>query len=310
MHDYLSHQPILKKHSHHHSCNHHTHTHTDARAMDKRILKISLLMTFSMMLVQFVYSIISNSLALLSDTLHMFSDVFALTLSFLAIIAVEKWQDCQKTFGYFRLEILVAFVNALTIILSAFFIIYEAIEKLITPSEIDVKTMIIIAFLGLIVNAINGFMMFKGANLDNVNMKSAFLHMISDLLGSMIVVVGGVVIYFTNIVYIDTILALILSLLLIRWAVVLLKQSGNILLEASPVDITKVHNIILEHREVLEIVDLHITQITNKMFVVSMHIRVDIKTIEEFDILYKNIAKKLYNDFEIGHCTIQPVKEK
>ncbi|MCW1669045.1 CDF family cation-efflux transporter CzcD, partial [Campylobacter jejuni] len=81
-----------------------------------------LLMTFSMMLVQFIYSILSNSLALLSDTLHMFSDVFALALS-LAIIAVEKWQDHQKTFGYFRLEVLVAFINALTIILSALFII-------------------------------------------------------------------------------------------------------------------------------------------------------------------------------------------
>ncbi|AJC86523.1 cation diffusion facilitator family transporter [Campylobacter sp. RM16704] len=309
MYDYLSHQPILKKHSHHHSCSH-GHSHTDARAIDKKILKFSLIMTFSMMLVQFVYSIISNSLALLSDTLHMFSDVFALALSFLAIVAVEKWQDCQKTFGYFRLEILVAFINALTIIFSALFIIYEAIEKLITPSEIDAKTMVIIAFLGLIVNAINGFMMFKGANLDNVNMKSAFLHMMSDLLGSVVVIIGGIIVYFTNVVYIDTILALILSLLLIRWAIILLKQSGNILLETSPVNVEKVRETVMEHKEVLEIIDLHITQITNKMLVASMHIKINVETLEDFDILYKKIAKKLYENFEIGHCTIQPIKRK
>ena len=145
MYDYLSHQPLLKACKHDHT---HAHNHADVRTMDKKILTISLTMTASMMFVQFVYALLSNSLALLSDTLHMFSDVFALALSLFALIAVQKWQNEQKTFGYFRLEVLVAFINALSIILSAIFIIYESIYKLFYPEEIDAKTMIIVAFFG------------------------------------------------------------------------------------------------------------------------------------------------------------------
>ncbi|MFQ6341539.1 cation diffusion facilitator family transporter [Campylobacter sp. VTCC 70190] len=315
MSQYLSHTPLYHKacnHSHTHGHTHeHTHTHehhhhADARSMDKKILKISLVMTFSMMLVQFIYSILSNSLALLSDTLHMFSDVFALALSFLAILAIEKFKDEQKTFGYFRLEVLVAFINALTIILSALFIIYEAIEKLFNPVQIDVKTMMIVAIIGFLVNAFNALLMFKGANLNNVNMKSAFLHMISDLLGSLVVIVGGVVMYFTNFFYIDTLLALILSLLLLRWSIKLLKQSINILLESSPVDIKSVERLILKHQQVEKITDLHVVEITNKMFVASLHIEVNIQSIKEFEVLYKELSKELLEHFNIGHITIQP----
>ncbi|EAI1055329.1 cation transporter [Campylobacter coli] len=312
MYEFLSHEPLKKacNHAHEHNHHEHSHHHADARSMDKKILKISLLMTFLMMLVQFIYSLLSNSLALLSDTLHMFSDVFALTLSFLAIIAIEKWQDHQKTFGYFRLEILVAFINALTIILSAIFIIYEAIEKLINPSSIDAKTMIIVAVLGFLVNAINAFMMFRGANLENVNMKSAFLHMMSDLLGSLVVIIGGIAVYFSGIVYIDTILAIILSLLLLKWAITLLKQSINILLETSPVDIEEVKQALLLNSKVEEVIDLHITQITNKMLVASMHLRVNIDDLKEFEQLSYDLSHDLLHRFEIGHITIQPLRSK
>ena len=310
MYKFLSHEPLMGKTCYHHKNHSHEyhHSHSDARSVDKKILKISLLMTFSMMLVQFVYSLLSNSLALLSDTLHMFSDVFALALSFLAIIAVEKWQDNQKTFGYFRLEVLVAFVNALTIVLSALFIIYEAIEKLLDPKEIDAKTMIIVAILGFLVNAINAFMMFKGANLENVNMKSAFLHMMSDLLGSLVVIVGGIAVYFSGIVYIDTILAIILSILLFRWAIILMKQSANVLLESSPVDITKVKQTLLLNPNVDEVIDLHIAQITNNMLVAFMHLKVKVENLKEFETLSHDLSHELLEKFQIGHITIQPVK--
>ncbi|MCR2066065.1 cation diffusion facilitator family transporter [Campylobacter helveticus] len=311
MYNYLSHQPLLKacKHSHEHAHNH-EHSHADVRVMDKKILSISLMMTASMMLVQFIYALLSNSLALLSDTLHMFSDVFALTLSLLALIAVQKWQNEQKTFGYFRLEVLVAFINALSIILSAIFIIYESIYKLFYPEEIDAKTMIIVAFLGLLVNAFNAFLMFKNTNLDNLNMKSAFYHMMSDLLGSCVVVVGGIVVYFSKIVYIDSLLALILALLLLRWAVILLKQSTNILLESSPVDINEVKAMLLQDERVDEVFDLHITQITNKMLVATMHIKTPLKSLDEFELLSKDLAKNLLEKFHIGHSTIQALRSK
>lgn len=313
MKEYLLHKPLLKtnfcSHTHDHT-HEHNHSHFDARTTDKKILIVSLIMTSSMMIVQFVYSLLSNSLALLSDTLHMFSDVFALFLSYVAIIAVQNFKNKQKTFGYFRLEILVAFINALSIIVSAAFIIYEAINKLLNPVEIDTKTMMIVAFAGLLVNAINGFMMFKYANLNNINMKSAFLHMLSDLFGSLCVVIGGVIVYFTDIVYIDTILAIILSLLLLKWSIFLLKQSVNILLESSPVDIKDVESTLLEHNEILEVVDLHIIEITNEMFVAFMHLKLSITNLDEFEDLYKKVSQILLEKFKIGHITIQPLRSQ
>ncbi len=294
------------EHLHSHDKHEHNHTHFDARSADKKVLLIAFVLTCAMMTVQFIYALATNSLALLSDTLHMFSDAFALILSFLAILATQKLQSPQKTFGYFRLEILVAFINGLTILLSAAFVSYEAVHKLINPSEIDAKTMLIVACIGLCVNAFAGFLMFKGGNLENINIKSAFLHLLSDLLSSVAVIIGGVVVYFTKIYYIDTILGLFIALLLVRWAFLLIKQSVNILLESSPIDIQSVKAEISSFNGVAKIEDLHISQITNKMFVATMHLQVRKDSIAEFEALSRQISSVLYEKFDIGHCTIEP----
>ncbi len=308
---FLLHEPLLRKNHTDcaHSCSngaHEAHSHFDARKGDKKVLLIAFSATSAMMIVQFIYALLSNSLALLSDTLHMFSDAFALALSFLAILATQKLQSPQKTFGYFRLEILVAFINGLTILLAAGFVSYEAIQKLLNPSEIDAKTMLIVACVGFLVNVFVGVLMFKGANLDNINMKSAFFHLLSDLLSSVGVIIGGVIVYFTKFYYIDTILGLIIALLLLRWALILIKQSVNVLLESSPIDMQKVSQQILINKEVEQILDLHISQITHKMFVATMHIRINKENLNEFESLSKKIASTLYEKFDIGHCTIEP----
>lgn len=305
-HKFLFHEPLTSKDAHLHKGHHHEHSHFDARKTDKKVLLIALVMTCAMMIIQFIYALISNSLALLSDTLHMFSDAFALALSFLAILATQKFQSPQKTFGYFRLEILVAFINGLSILLAVLFISYEAVYKLFNPSEIDAKTMLIVAIIGFCVNAFTGFLMFKAGNLENINIKSAFLHLMSDLLSSLAVIIGGVVVYFTEIYYIDTILGLLIALLLLRWAFILIKQSVNILLESSPIDISQVQNEILKHKQIVQIQDLHISQITNKMFVATMHLQVKCDSISDFQQLSNQIAKTLYHKFDIGHCTIEP----
>lgn len=306
-HKFLFHEPLTNKHAHAHSHGEHHHEHSfDARKSDKKVLLIALVMTSIMMIVQFIYALLSNSLALLSDTLHMFSDAFALALSFLAILATQKFQSPQKTFGYFRLEILVAFINGLTILLAALFVSYEAVKKLFNPSEIDAQTMLIVAVIGFCVNAFTGFLMFKAGNLDNINIKSAFLHLMSDLLSSLAVIIGGVVVYFTQIYYIDTVLGLLIALLLLRWAFVLIKQSVNILLESSPIDIKQVKDEIVKHQKIVQIQDLHISQITNKMFIATMHLQVSEESISEFELISKQIAGTLYEKFDIGHCTIEP----
>ncbi|TQR59643.1 cation diffusion facilitator family transporter [Campylobacter troglodytis] len=285
----------------------HSHEgHFDARSADKRVLLIAFGLSVSMMVVQFIYALATNSLALLSDTLHMFSDAFALILSFLAILATQRLKSEQKTFGYFRLEILVALINALALILSVIYISYEAIQRLINPSEIDAKTMLIVAFVGLLVNALSGFLMFRSGNLENINIRSAFLHIISDLLSSIGVIIGGIVVYFTQLYYIDSILGLLIALLLLRWALVLIKQSVNILLESSPIDIQSVKAQILGIKGVVKIEDLHISQITNKMLIATMHLQVKSDLISDFELISHQISRLLYEKFEIGHCTIEP----
>lgn len=273
--------------NHHHGYDKHHHHHHDARSMDKNVLKISFSITFIMMIVQFIYAIFTNSLALLSDCLHMFSDAFALILSYFAILATQKFKNEQKTFGYFRLEILVAFINAITIIASAIYISYEAICKFLNPIEVDSKTMFFVACAGFLANLISAFLMFKNGNLENINIKSAFLHIISDLFGSLAVIIGAIVIYYTNFYYIDTILGLLIALLLLRFAIKLLKDSINILLESSPVDIANVKEKLMSFDEIVNIQDLHIIEITNKMYVASMHIKIKKEFIQEFPILSK-----------------------
>ena len=128
----------------------------------------------------------------------------------------------------------------------------------------------------------------------------------SDLLSSVGVIIGGVIVYFTKFYYIDTILGLIIALLLLRWALILIKQSVNVLLESSPIDMQKVSQQILINKEVEQILDLHISQITHKMFVATMHIRINKENLNEFESLSKKIASALYEKFDIGHCTIEP----
>ncbi|OCX42192.1 cation transporter [Campylobacter ornithocola] len=294
----LHHEPI-KKHSFHQH-------HHDTRRIDKKILIISFSLTFFMMIIQFIYAILINSLALLSDTLHMFSDSFALILSYLAILATQKFKNEQKTFGYFRLEILVSFINSITIIISAIYISYQAIYKFFNPAYIDAKILFFIACIGFFVNLVSAFLMFKKGDLENINIKSAFLHIISDLFGSLAIIIGSIVIYYTNFYYIDTILGLLIALLLLRFAIKLAKESINILLESSPVDINDVKEKLKEFEEIKDIEDLHIIEITNKMYIAIIHIKIKQANMGNFKKLSNKISNFMLEKYNIGHCTIEP----
>lgn len=303
-----SHKPKIKKiHCHHdHSHGHdHEHHHHDHRTQDKKVLKIALAITFFTMVLEFIFGFLSNSLALISDAIHMFTHSFALIISLIAIIIASKKAPLDKTFGYYRIEVIAAFINGLTIILSIFWILYEAIERYFNPSEIDLKTAGIVAVIGLIVNIITGVILMQGDK-ENVNLKSAFIHMLSDALSSVAIIIGYMVIYYTSWYFIDILLALLVSFIIGKWAYVVLKQSINTLMESSPVDIQEVKQYIEEtHPIIIDIHDIHIWEITQDMYNMTAHILIDKKDIEDYETILNDINCSLEKKYSIAHSTLQ-----
>jgi cobalt-zinc-cadmium efflux system protein len=313
------HKPFLNdkndhhhEHHHHHneSCSHahdheHEHGHShDHRGTDKKVLKWALSITLITMFLEFFYGFLSNSLALISDAIHMFTHSFALIISLVAIIIASKKAPISKTFGFYRIEVLAAFVNGITIILSIVWIVYEAVLRFFNPQIIDIKTAMIVAFIGLVINIVTGVILMQGDK-DNINLKSAFVHMLSDALSSVAIIIGYVVIYFTQWYFVDIILAVIVAVVIAKWAMDILKNSVNTLMESSPLDITEVKEFIERHNEVLELHDVHIWEITQDMYNMTAHVKIDKKSLENYEQLLHEINHELKEKYKIVHTTFQ-----
>ena len=310
------HKPYLEeKHHHHddHSCSHHhhheheehEHGHShDHRGTDKKVLKWALSITLVTMFLEFFYGFMSNSLALVSDAIHMFTHSFALIISLIAIIIASKKAPIAKTFGFYRTEVLAAFLNGITIVLSIIWILYEAVMRFLNPQTIDIKTAMVVAIIGLIVNIITGVILMQGDK-NNINLKSAFVHMLSDALSSVAIIIGYVVIYFTQWYFIDIILAVIVACVIAKWAIDILKNSVNTLMESSPLDITEVKEFIEKHKEVLELHDVHIWEITQDMYNMTAHVKIDKKSLENYEQLLHEINHELKDKYKIVHTTFQ-----
>jgi cobalt-zinc-cadmium efflux system protein len=308
------HKPFLKEESHHHhdeeNCSHHNehehehgHSH-DHRGTDKKVLKWALSITLITMLLEFFYGFLSNSLALISDAIHMFTHSFALIISLIAIILASKKAPLSKTFGFYRTEVLAAFINGITIVLSIIWILYEAVERFLNPQTIDIKTAMIVAIIGLVINIITGVILMQGDK-NNINLKSAFVHMLSDALSSVAIIIGYIIIYFTSWYFIDVILAVIVAIVIGKWAIDILKNSTNTLLESSPLDITIVKEFIERNKKVIELHDIHIWEITQDMYNMTAHVKIDKKDLEEYENILHEINHNLKDKFKIVHTTFQ-----
>jgi len=295
----------VHKHTHKHSiCNHeHTHTH-DHRKTDKKVLKLALAITLITMFAEFFYGFLSNSLALISDAIHMFTHSFALIVSLVAIIIASKVAPISKTFGYYRVEVIAAFINGITIILSIIWIVYEAYERFINPHIINIKMAMSVAIIGFIVNIITGIILMQGDK-DNINLKSAFVHMLSDALSSVAIIIGYVVIFYTSWYFIDIILAILVAIVILKWAIDILKNSTNTLLESSPVDINEVKKHIEQNDKVLEIHDIHIWEITQDMYNMTAHVKINKEDLDNYEEILGKINYKLKEKFKIVHTTFQ-----
>lgn len=296
------HKPFLED-IHHHDDHDHEHEHNHRQA-DKKVLKWALVITFITMLMEFFYGFLSNSLALVSDAIHMFTHSFALIISLAGIIIASKKAPLSKTFGYYRAEVLAAFINGITIVLSIVWIIYEAYMRFLNPSIVDIKTALIVAVIGLVVNLITGLILMQGDR-NNVNLKSAFVHMLTDALSSVAIILGYIVIYYTSWYFVDIVLAVIVGLFIAKWAVDILKDSVNTLLESSPIDIKEVKEYIEANEKVVNLHDIHIWEITHDMYNMTAHVTIDKKYLDEYENIVFEISHKLKEKFKIVHTTFQ-----
>ncbi|EOR10203.1 MAG: cation diffusion facilitator family transporter [Acinetobacter sp.] len=251
----------------------HDHSHAAVTEGNIKKLTIALILTSTFLVVEVVAGLITQSLALLSDAAHMFTDAAALAIALVAIKIAKRPADNKRTFGYQRFEILAALFNASMLFFVAMYILYEAYQRFTQPPEIQSVGMLIVASLGLIINLISMKLLMSSAA-ESLNMKGAYLEVLSDALGSVAVIVGAVVIYFTNWYWVDTILAVAIGFWVLPRTWILLKQSINILLEGVPeeVDIEKLRNDLLALEGVESIHQLKVWAITSKNIHLTVHL--------------------------------------
>jgi len=217
---------------------HHDHSHTHTHTANKQVLRISFFVIAGFMLVEAVGGWLTNSLALLSDAGHMFSDAFSLGMALWAFKLGEKQTTLQKTFGYKRFEILTAMFNGLSLVLIAAMIFYEAVKRLFYPPEILTGGMLVVSIIGLLVNiGVAVYMLKNGDTEENVNMRGAYLHVISDLFGSIGAIVAAVLMMAYGWQWADTVASVLVAALVGRSGWKLFKQTLHILMEGAPENI-------------------------------------------------------------------------
>jgi len=280
--------------------------HTNHHFREENLI-ITMVLNFIITLVEVIGGLLSGSLALLSDALHNFSDGISVMVSFIALKLSKRENTLKNTFGYKRAEILAALFNSSFLIIIYFFLFKEAYLRIQHPQNIESKIMITVALVGLIANTISVFLLKSGSK-DNMNIRSAYIHLFSDSLSSVAVIIGGIFIYYFNLTIVDPILTFIIGAYVLKEGFDILKKSTDILMEKTPVQINilKIKEVVEKIPEVDNLHHVHIWQVNDKEFLFEGHI--DIKediNLSKAEELRSNISSILFNEFGINHTTIQ-----
>jgi cobalt-zinc-cadmium efflux system protein len=271
-----------------------------------RALLLALGITLSFAFVELVGGLLSGSLALISDAGHMFTDVVALSLSVWASYIVLRAPNERQTFGFVRVEILIALVNGLILGATSFIIMYEAVQRIQNPVEIEAPLMLIVAVVGLLAN-IAGVLILRKKAEENLNVKGASLHIFGDMLSSFGVIIGAVLIYFFNLGIADPIISILISLIILYSAYKVIAQSVYVLLEFAPggIDSNKVMEDLRNVPGVLEVEDVHIWTLGSGIYAMSAHVLVDDKPVSACSCIIKECEEMLRTRFKISHSTLQ-----
>lgn len=278
------------------------HDHT--AGANERAMRIALGLTTTFLIVEVVGGIVTGSLALLSDAAHMFTDAAALAIALMAIRIGRRKADDRRTFGYYRFEILAAAFNAVLLFLVAIYILYEAYRRISNPESIGSVGMLLVAIAGLVINLISMRLLSSGKD-TSLNVKGAYLEVWADMLGSVGVIVGAVVIYFTGLTWVDSVVAVAIGLWVLPRTWALLSESLNVLLEGVPHDIPiqDVRSALESHEGVVSIHDLHIWGLSSGRASFTVHV-VRMPDSDP-DKLVVDLRDLLADKFDIHHSTIQ-----
>ncbi len=280
------------------------------RSVEKKKLVLSLIITSTVMFLEIIGGLMTNSIALLSDAGHMFTHSFAIGISLLAILIARKPPCHHKTFGLFRAEVLAAFINGLFLLPIVGIMVYEAILRFINPEEVFGFYMFVIALIGLSVN-ITSVIILRGSQGKNLNVKSVFYHMIADAVSSIGIVIASIIIYYTGLNILDPLVSLGISTLILYWAWSILRESTRILLEMTPkgMNIDIISEELKENfHEIIDLYNVHLWTITPDMLVFSAYIKVNDKNLNDNQgALVSKINSFLSSKYNIIESTLQLV---
>lgn len=283
----------------------HSHNHKDLKGQK---LLISIVLNIVITVAQVIGGLVSGSLSLLSDALHNFSDVISLIVSYIASKLSKQKASIHRTFGYKRAEILAAFINASTLIIVAVLLIIEAIKRFKNPQEVESGLVIWLSLVAIIGNGLSVLLLRKDSK-NNINIRSAYLHLLTDMLASIAVLIGGLLMQYYQIFWVDSLLTLLIALYLIWVGYDLLKTSTKMLMLFTPDDINIKHVVRAVNKlpKVSKIHHVHIWNLSDNELHLEAHLDLEEDiSITAFNNLLLDIENVLHEEFNINHVTIQP----
>lgn len=285
-------------------------------SQSKNRLVVAILLNIIIVTLQILYGFLSNSISLLTDAIHNLQDVVSLIVALIAVLVVQKLPTKEMTFGFVRSEALAGFVNSIFLMVAVFIVIFFAINRLFNPQEIEGIYVVVFGLFGFLINFVSAKILVHHHNQDehhdndhqDLNIKAAYLHLLSDAGISLGVFVGGLLIYLYQLYWVDPIFAIIFSLYILKENFSVMKKSYRILMEAVPEHLSIeeiLKDLQVEFKQIREVHDIHVWSLSSKDIYVSAHIVIDEVTMREYDKLLKQL-ELFFKQRGIEHITIQP----
>jgi cobalt-zinc-cadmium efflux system protein len=288
-------------HRHGHTHSHHHESGRSARGS----LKLALAITSTFLVAEFIGALYTNSLALLADSGHMLTDVAALSLSFCALVFATRRATPQKTYGFYRVEILVALLNGVLLVLIALYVFYEAYHRFLDPPEVNAGWMLIVASIGLLANLASAYLLF-GNRKESLNVRGAFFHILSDAVGSVGAILASIAIMIGGYQIADPLISAIVAVLILSSSWILIRDAVDILLESTPahINIVNLREQLGQVQGVGSVHDLHVWTLTSGVLAMSCHVVARDNNFDRTELLSRvnDVARE---GFRIDHTTIQ-----
>jgi cobalt-zinc-cadmium efflux system protein len=284
-----------------------THSHLkDAARQTTYRLSLSLFLTLAFVILEAGAGYLANSLALLTDAAHNFTDVIALALSWFAVRLTAQPANAQKTYGYHRAGILVALLNSTTLVLISIGIFYEAYLRFVSPPEVKSSILIGVGLVAVVINLVTALLVHRGSESD-LNLRSTFVHLMGDVISTVGAVIAGIFIYFTNANWLDPLVSVLIGFLILYNAWGILRETVDILLESTPrdLDMKTMVNDITKVDGVLGVHDLHVWSLTQNLRTMSAHILTEDISVSTGAEIQSRINELVYRRYNIAHATLQ-----